>query len=164
MSLGGGQGAASGAQQPHATELAALASSAARRSMANGAPPPQVPQLLLMSQTAPSSLHPQHQQQAPGGAPHSSTPQHRVAIAEARVLAQEAAHLQAQAKNFKACLPAPSPFPLRLAVLTVNGHLPPIVYTALYSMSCLDVYTKEQCNLSECPFRICAGACGSSAL
>ena len=79
--------------------------SAAQRSIANGAPPPQVPQLRGMpQQPGQPSLHAQqHQQHGGSGAPpHSPTPQHRVAIAEARVLAQEAAHLQAQARNFKA--------------------------------------------------------------
>ncbi len=123
MSLGGGQGSVPGAR-PHAAELAALASSAAQRSVANGAPPPQVPQLLLMSQQpGQPSLHAQqHQQHGGGGAPpHPPTPQHRVALAEARVLAQEAAHLQAQAKNFKACLlgpPACSPCAWLFSVTT----------------------------------------------
>ena len=80
-------------QQLQPGDILSLAGSAARQCIANGAPPPQVPQLMLAS--SPPPLQAQQQQQEAGvllGDP----------AAEAHALAQEAAHLQAQAQNFKA--------------------------------------------------------------
>ena len=158
MSLGGGQGSAPGAQ-PHAAELAVLEGSAAQRSIANGAPPPQVPQLLGMSQQPGQPS--QHQQHGGSGAPpHSPTPQHRVAIAEARVLAQEAAHLQAQARNFKACLLAP-PACSPAWFLSVTSRWLPLAGVRVAKQRILESgsHTIKQCHVSQGALCCCAGAC-----
>lgn len=86
MALGGAAGQAP--QQLQAGDIVTLASSAALHCMSNGAPPPQVPQLVLVSA-------PLMQAQPAGGLVGSPAE-------EAHALAHEAAQLQAQAQNFKA--------------------------------------------------------------
>jgi hypothetical protein len=90
MALGAGGQAP---QQLQAGDIATLASSAALHCMSNGAPPPQVPQLVLVSSAPPM------QQAPPAGGLAGD------AAGEAHALAHEAAQLQAQAQSFKVSAP-----------------------------------------------------------